>query len=194
MATRIARLKECLALSSVNHKLEILKELTFKAAHSYCVANGVSAQQFGPLLELFLINKFGYKKNNASLCIGDCAKGGSNTEVKASLGGSKRNEFNYVQLRPSHKIDSYLLTAYYLSKENVEAGGDLYVFRVPKVDMCSVILNYGGYAHGTNSEHGRINMESLQDPTSKKEYAIRPSFGDACWRDLLKFRISEEDL
>lgn len=194
MTDRIAKLKECLALSSVNHKVEILKEPTFKDAHSYCVANRVSAQQFGPLLEHFLINKFKYTKNSASLCIGDCVKSGVNTEVKASLGGSKHNEFNYVQLRPSHNIQSYLLTAYYLSKENVETGGDLYVFRVPKVDMCSIILNHGGYAHGTNSEHGRISLESLQDPTSKKEYAIRPSFGDACWRDLLKFRITEEDL
>ena len=60
--------------------------------------------------------------------------------------------------------------------------------------MCSLILKYGGYAHGTNKEYGDIKIEDLNDDKNKKEYAIRPSYGDECWKNILKFRIDEEAL
>jgi hypothetical protein len=53
---------------------------------------------------------------------------------------------------------------------------------------------YGGYAHGTIKEYGAISITDLQDENNKKEYALRPSFGDKCWLDIMKFRINEEQL
>ena len=191
---RILKLKEHLTLSTINHEQEILKETTLKNAHMYCVLHNVSAQQYGPLLEKYIRIKNKFVKNTAAACNGDCSKDNQNAEIKASLGGAKHNKFNWVQLRVSHDIDYYILTAYYLTSKNVEAGGDLYVFRVKKEDMLPLIVTYGGYAHGTKAEHGTITLADLKDEKNTKEYAIRPLFDDKCWTDLLKFRVSEEAL
>ena len=72
----------------------------------------------------------------------------------------------------------------------------MYIFRVPKEGMKELILLYGGYAHGTVKEHGKITAEKLElememgvdgkDLHSPiREYAIRPLFGDKCWNALL---------
>ena len=169
-----------------------MKEPTIKHAHVYCVINNVSAQQYGPLLEKYIRFKNKFTKNNASSCNGDCSKDNYNAEVKASLGGSKHNKFNWVQLRVSHDIDYYILTAYHLKHTNVEDLGELYVFKVKKEDMITLISNYGGYAHGTNREHGPITTIDLKDEKNKKEYALRPSYGDKCWQDIQAFRVTED--
>ena len=188
---RVKRLKEHLALTKINHEEQILKQPSLKDAHTYCVIYGVSAQQFGPLLEKYILHTFNFTKNKAEHCIGDCCKDGVNTEIKVSLGGSTHTKFNYVQIRPSHDCDNYLLTAYHLTPENVESEGELYIFRVPKKDMLVLLSSYGGYAHGTNKEHGKISATSF-DHT--KEYALRPAYNDKCWQALLPFRISEAAL
>jgi len=191
---RIKKLKECLECSTINHEQEILKETTLTNAHVYCVINNVSAQKYGPLIEKYIRIKNKFMKNAASECNGDCSKNDKNAEVKASLGGAKHNKFNWVQLRVSHVIDYYILTAYHLTVENVEAGGELYVFLVPKEDMLALIEKHGGYAHGTNNEHGAITIADLKNEKNKKEYALRSSYGDKCWMDIIKFRVSEESL
>jgi hypothetical protein len=170
----IKRLKEHLLLSRTKHDDAILKEKTLKQAHIYCIIHNISAQQYGPLLEKYIINKYNYKKNSASNCIGDCSKEKENIEIKASLGGSTHTKFNYVQIRIGQNITSYLLTAYHLSNSNVEEGGELYIFKISKNDMKELIVSYGGYAHGTVTEHGKITIESLNNEDNKKEYAIRP--------------------
>jgi hypothetical protein len=133
-------------------------------------------------------------KNKAEECTGDCSKDGKNSEVKVSLGGATHTKFNFVQIRPSHDCDTYILTAYHLSLENVAAEGELYVFQVPKSDMKTLVVTYGGYAHGTIKEHGKITMDSLDDEKSIKEYAIRPTIHDDCWKALLAFRVTESEL
>lgn len=190
----IQKLKEHIGLTAINHNEEIMKEKTLKDAHIYCILNNMSAQQFGPLLEKYIIQKFEFKKNKAEDCIGDCCKKSMNYEVKVSMGGAKHNKFNYVQIRPSHKCDIYILTAYHLSLNNVESGGDLYIFKIPKEDMMNILISYGGYAHRTKKENGEITIESLYDITSMKEYAIRPQVNDACWKELMKFSVKEEDI
>ncbi len=191
---RIQKLKDHLSCSTINHEQEFLKETTLHHAHLYCVVKNLSAQQYGPLLEKYIRIKNKFVKNTASECTGDCSKDGKNAEVKASLGGAKHNKFNWVQLRVSQDIQYYILTAYHLISENVETGGELYVFSVPKDDMLPLIVNYGGYAHGTLKEHGAITMADLKDEKNKKEYAMRPSYGDKCWSDIMKFRVSEDSL
>ena len=190
----IKKLKDHLALSTINHEKEIMKETTLKKAHIYCVVNNVSAQKYGPLLEKYILIKNNFVKNTASNCNGDCSKDNKNVEIKASLGGSKHNKFNWVQLRVSHDIDYYILTAYYLSSKNVETGGELYVFSLPKEDMLNLIAKYGGYAHGTNKEHGIITLDNLKDEKNKKEYALRPLYGDKCWDNIIKYRVNDETL
>ena len=191
---RVKRLKEHLALAKTNHEEQVMKKTTLKDAHIYCVIYNVSAQQYGPLLEKYIRTKFNYIKNKAKDCIGDCAKDGKNSEVKVSLGGAKHTKFNFVQLRPSHDCETYILTAYHLISENVDKEGELYIFRVPKSDIKPIIASYGGYAHGTLKEHGAITLKSLNDVKNNKEYAFRPTFNDECWKALLPFRILEKDL
>lgn len=193
-AERVRRLKEHLGLTKINHKEEVLRLSSLKEAHSYCVLHGLSAQRYGPLLEEYIMAKFNYSKNKAKDCIGDCAKDGKNYEVKVSLGGAAHSKFNYVQIRPSHECDEYILTAYHLSAENVEEEGELFVFKIPKADMKQILMSYGGYAHRTVKEHGKITMESLDDAKSMKEYALRPTIGDACWKALMSYRVAESVL
>ena len=191
---RVKRLKEHLTLSKVKHEDQVMKLATLKEAHTYCVINGVSAQQYGPLLERFIRTKFNYIKNKAEDCTGDCSKDGKNSEVKVSLGGATHTKFNFVQIRPSHDCETYILTAYHLSPENVEAEGELYVFKVPKKDIKKIVLSYGGYAHGTIKEHGAITIDYLDDEKSTKEYSLRPTINDDCWKELMAFRVLESAL
>jgi len=190
---RVQLLKAKLANIDVKHDQTIMKEETLKGAHTYCVIHGLSAQQYGPLLEKYIIAKFGFKKNTASSCIGDCVKGGVNVEIKASLGGAKHNKFNYVQIRPSHHVE-YICTAYSLTEGNVEREGEIYVFRISKEAMKTLIVSHGSYAHGTKKEHGDITLEDLNNPANRKEYALRPTYNDACWKDLLAYRIESVDI
>ena len=190
----IESLKKHLCISKTKHNALIMQEKTLKNAHIYCVINNISAQQFGPLLEFYICQKYSYNKNYAKHCKGDCSKNGKNSEIKVSLGGNTHTNFNYVQLRPSHDYDTYILTAYHLCESNVEHGGELYVFKLPKDAMKNIILAYGGYAHGTIKEHGKITIDSLHDTSNKLEYALRPVFNDNCWKALLSFRIDESDI
>jgi hypothetical protein len=187
------QLKEYLKTSKITHESQIITKETLKLAHIYCILNRLSAQQYGPLLEKFIINKFNFKKNNASAGIGDCSKDNKNVEIKASLGGAENNKFNYVQIRLNHNIDYYLLTAYNISDNNVNNYGDLYIFKLTKSDIIKLIFKYGGYAHGTIKKFGEITMENLNNE-SDKEYAIRPKLNDKCWNELLNYRISEDEL
>jgi len=187
----IEKLKDHLNSIHVNHESEILKEETLKSAHMYCVINNISSQQYGPILEKYIISKYKYSKNKPENCTGDCMnKEGVNVEIKVSLGGSKHTKFNYVQIRPFHSCGVYLMTAYHLCMDNVDTGGELYIFNVPKEELNKLLVSYGSYAHGTIKELGKITEESLVN--TSKEYALRPSFNDPCWKALLPFRVQAD--
>jgi hypothetical protein len=190
----VQALKEYLLKSSLHHETQVLQKQTLKEAHIYCLLESISAQQYGPLLEKYIITKYGFVKHPSSNGIGDCSKNGENVEIKTSLGGSHHNKFNFVQIRIAQPIHTYLFTAYHLNSENVEKEGDLYLFRIPKPDMKQLLVQHGGYAHGTLKEYGKITMKSLEEETNTKEYALRPKFMDSCWNDLVRFQIAESDL
>ena len=154
----------------------------------------MSAQQYGPLLERFIRTTFNYVKNNANDCTGDCSKDGKNSEVKVSIGGATHSKFNFVQIRPAHDCDNYILTAYHLCHDNVADEGELYIFKISKDAIKKLIVLHGGYAHGTIKEHGAITTDSIDVEHVIKEYALRPSINDDCWKAMLPFRISETEL
>lgn len=185
------KLKNILLLSRCNHKKEIIKQSSnIKDAHIYCKVNQLSGQISGPLIEFYIKNTYNMIKNNSSLCIGDVKYKNKNIEIKISTGGKENNKFNYVQLRINHNCD-YILTAYYLSNENLKEMGELFIFKLNKLNMKNIILKYGTYAHGTIQKLGIINKKDLNDPNNDKEYAIRPKYGDKCWNELLKYRITD---
>ena len=186
----VTRLRYILGLSNCNHKIEIMKERDIKYAHIYCKINQLSGQVSGPLIEQYIKDKYEMIKNKASLCIGDLQYNQTNIEIKVSNGGKDNNRFNYVQLRMNHACE-YILTAYYMNESNIDIMGELFIFRLKKSDIKPIILNYGGYAHGTIQKLGLITKEDLEDETNDKEYAIRPKYGDKCWQELLNFRVDE---
>lgn len=177
-----SKLIDILNEPKINHFIEISKMLTIHAAHTYCKAHKLHGSSAGFLIEKYIINKYDMKKLKATDGCGDAQFNGVNIEIKASFGGFAHNRFNYVQIRPHHLIDHYLLTAYYLDKSNINTDGELFMFGLSKSVMNEFIQKFGQYAHGTKSDHYR------------NEYAIRPVFGDPCWNELIKYRISELDI
>ena len=178
----------------VDHNIEIMKKKTLKDAHIYCIENNISSQIYGPLLERYIREKYGYLKNKISDCNGDMYKNGKNIEIKTSLGGKEHNKFNFVQIRPFHKCDYYILTCYHLCADNIDQLGQLYIFYLTESNMIEILLKHGQYAHGTMNQHGPITIENLLNKEKLMEYSLRPKFGDSCWNDLLKYRTSENQL
>lgn len=183
-------LKHILNISKCDHRLEILNQPDLKQAHIYCKINQLSGQVSGPLLEFYIKRKYNMTKNSSSSCIGDLQYNHTNFEIKISNGGKYHNKFNYVQLRINHDCE-YILTAYYINEDNIETYGELFIFKLNKFNIRTLIMKYGGYAHGTKSKLGEITETDLENTTNDKEYAIRPTYGDKCWMELLQFRIQE---
>lgn len=195
-----SKLREQLNLLDINHEDHIMELSSLKDAHSYCFIHKITGPQFGTLLQNYIISKFGYTKNKSSKCVGDCYKNCENFEIKASLGTTKKTKtkiktkYNYVQIRPNHECDTYILTAYHVSFENIKNAGELYIFKISKEEIKKLIVAYGGYAHGTIKEHGKITIESINDETKTVLYALRPTINTKCWNALLAFRITEDML
>jgi hypothetical protein len=182
------KLKEILQTSKSFHKIEIMKEPDIKHAHIYCKIHKLSGQLLGPLIEHYIQNNYIMIRNKPSLCNGDLYYNKTNFEIKVSNGGKENNKFNYVQIRINHDC-KYILTAYYLSDENVENEGELFIFLLNKIDMKNVIVKYGGYAHGTKKKLGEITKDDLDNVLNNKEYALRPKYESKCWNELLRFRV-----
>ena len=178
-----------------NHKKEIIKCETIKDTHIYCKINNLTGQQMGPLIEFYIKEKFSMEKNKAGDCIGDCKdRFLEDNEIKASGGGKNHNSYNYVQLRLNHKLHNYIFTAYYLTNRNYMNGGELFIFKIKKETLYSLINEHGQYAHGTVSKLGKITIEDLKKDNNTKEYCLRPKYGDKLWGKLLKYRVNESDL
>jgi hypothetical protein len=167
-----------------------MNQLTLKRAHIYCKIHQLSGQESGHLIEYYIKNKYGMIKNNSSSCNGDLQHNQTNFEIKASNGGKENNKFNYVQLRMNHSCE-YILTAYHINYDNIETEGELFIFKLTKINIKKLIFKYGGYAHGTKQKLGKIIEADLENPINDKEYAIRPKYGGKCWNELLQFRVQE---
>jgi len=142
------KLELILKKSKINHVKEILKNSSIKYAHIYCLINNINGPKAGTLIERYIQEKYQMKKIKSSDCKGDMLYKGINIEIKSSIGGHSHNKFNYVQIRLNHVCD-YILTAYYLSNENVKELGKMYIFRLSKSEIKNIIELYGSYAHGS---------------------------------------------
>jgi hypothetical protein len=134
------------------HQNEI-RNASIKDAHLYCLLANVPSAMVGRLLEARI--------GGASPSI----------DIHVSLkSGVQKKQFHYTQVRICDEIEVYLMTAYDLSEDNAEHGGDLYVFRVGKDAMADLLRRYG------------------------RDDALRPVVGGRCWNALMPFRVFAQDL
>ncbi len=150
------------------------------------------SQSWSTVLESHICKRFNISKISASECRGDarCERTNEYIEIKVSLGGKNGTKFNFVQLRPHHHIDCYLFLCY---DHTVGEYGEYHYFKIPKSVVNDLLPIYGGYAHGTVKEYGKITADSIKGHLDKKvEYALRPKKGDRLWNELLKWRCVDE--
>lgn len=177
-------------ISRKDHLSAIMNQPTLKDAHVYCKIHNFSGQFSGPSIEKYIGKKYNMTKISASECNGDLRCNETNIEIKVSNGGKENNKFNYVQLRMNHNC-IYIFTAYYIDESNIDQLGELFIFKLNKDNIKEIVAKHGGYAHGTVGELGKITLDDLNTENNQKEYALRPKYGDNCWKDLLQFRVDE---
>jgi hypothetical protein len=141
----------------------------------------LSSNQWGPMLEKYIKELFLLKKpkNNTS---GDgCSMNNKKIEIKVSLGDSN-GQFNFVQIRPDHDIDYYILMCYNVFDDEL---GKIYWFLCPSGELYKLLPEYGSYAHGTITKLGKIEPHNIYG--HNHEYALRPNVikKTALWNKLI---------
>lgn len=121
---------------------------------------------------------------------GDGNKNGINYEIKTSI-HAKKSKINFVQIRPDHNVDSYIFIAYNMYEN--DTIGKAHIFKVPSNIVYEMIVNYGGYAHGTCAKLGKITIDNVKGRNC--EYALRcnPNAKQGknfeLWNELLKYEV-----
>lgn len=153
----------------------------------------LNPQAYGAVLEAWAKNFLGMTKVTDKLS-GDLHSKGKNYEVKCSV-SSKTGSFNYLQIRPHHQIDEYILINYSIELDEV-----IWI-KIPSKKLYELFPDFGGYAHGTEVTHGKITMESIAENIEKQyEYVLRPNMEKPgtkphkLWIELSKYIIDEEEI
>lgn len=149
----------------------------------------LSSQSWSPMFERELKKRLniGQKINEIS---GDGQYNDSKetVEIKVSL-GCEKHCLNFVQIRPHHNCDKYLLMGY-----NIYEGelGRVYIFEIPHQKIVDMILSYGDYAHGTIKKQGEITLENMEK--NMYEYSLRVNLlnekGKKIWNELLNYETT----
>lgn len=138
--------------------------------------------------------KMGPKKNQTS---GDATKSEYNYEIKYS-GHANKSKWNFVQIRPDHDVQLYLLLGYNMDDESNKDIGKGYVFKVPAKNMYKLVIDYGGYAHGTIDKLGKITKDNIKGRNC--EYALRcnpnskKGKNKEIFNELIKYEVNYSDL
>lgn len=136
-----------------------------------CLYYGITSQAYGPGAQKVVKNICGFKKETKE-DRGDYVYKNKSIEYKFSI-ANHDGGINFVQLRPSYKVDFYILS-YYDPKTSDEDTLENFVCR--SRDLYLLLPEFGGYAHGTISENGRITNENiLKNIKHGCEYALRPN-------------------
>ena len=121
---------------------------------------------------------------------GDASINGLNIEIKCST-HAKLSSFNFVQIRPGHNVQCYLFVGYNLW--HGDALGKEYLFKIPSEDLYKIVVEHGGYAHGSKTALPAITLATMKG--NGYEYALRvdPNTRGRCkqmlWDKLLKYKV-----
>jgi len=148
--------------------------ITLKDYAIECLYYGVSPQAYGSGAQAVVKNICGFKKETKE-DRGDFIYKNKAIEYKFSIANSD-GKINFVQLRPSHKIDYYILSYY----DPKETGPDMLEnFVCRSRDLYLLLPEFGGYAHGTVKKNGKITNENIEKNIEHGcEYALRPNTKD----------------
>jgi len=121
---------------------------------------------------------------------GDGHKNGKNYEIKVSI-HAKKSKINFVQIRPDHDVNEYIFIAYNMYENDTIGKG--HIFKISSKKVYELVVNYGGYAHGTCAILGKITINNIKGRNC--EYALRcdpnakrgKSFD--LWNELLKWEV-----
>ena len=183
-------LLERLRSGSANAKQDLLFEQESPRDACIVAKSYLTPQSYGTRLEKW-IKAYLNLSNKVDNLSGDASQGTKTFEIKVSI-EDKNGGFNYVQLRPTHSVDAYIILNYSITLDEVTW---LYI---PHGNMASLINEWGGYAHGTLSQQGPITIQSIQD--NSYEYCIRPNMhkpntkAGKAWQELTNYRVSEDEL
>ena len=163
-------------------KSEVINTTSTRSAFIVSKAT-LSSQQYGAALESHIKTKFQWGGQTDNKSGDSTTPKGNRIEIKCSIEDAKGG-FNYVQIRPSHTVDYYLLANYSISTDEV-------IFLLcPKKEFVDLVVSNGQLAHGTNDASFEY-----------KEYAYRPKMhgrlgtkGREQWENLQQWRVSEEVL
>ena len=136
-----------------------------------CIEYGLSPQQYGDGAQSIAGRLCNFQKEVLEDA-GDFRDGEYSVEFKFTI-ANPNGKINFVQIRPSYKIDYYILVVY----DPCMYGDDLFeVFVCKSKDLYDLLPEFGGYAHGTVKENGQITQENIEKKLSFGcEYALRPN-------------------
>jgi hypothetical protein len=169
-------------------ELEILPEDLLERCIIY--KSFYSSNTYSLRLENDLKNIFNLK-NKLDKTSGDATTtSGKTVEIKVSLGNL---DFNFVQIRPNHKVDYYILLIYDISVDEI---GKIHFLFFKSHELYNLIPKFGEYSHGTIKVLGRIT----QTFNKRLEYSLRPSRNTRkkkrfeLWKEFLEYEKTEEEI
>ena len=178
------KIKDLLKMESVVNRIQHCNSLTEK-----CILAREFLSPQSTHIESIIKKdlEIGNPKNESS---GDGCKNDVNYEIKVSL-HAKQSKLNFVQIRPDHDIDYYILIAYNMYHDSEDELGKGYIMKVPSIDMYDLVIKYGGYAHGSCKKLGNITSDNLRGRNC--EYALRcnpnvvSGVNQEIWNQLLQY-------
>lgn len=168
---------------------EKLNKATTLTEKFLILRDAVNAQSAGKKVEAMIMKdlNIGPPLDKTS---GDGNKNNINYEMKFSL-HDKDGKFNFVQIRPDHKIDFYIVGGYNIWEGEI---GKAYICKVPSEELYKLIPEYGGYAHGTVEEYGEITCDNIKGRNC--EFALRPNPNGKegtkpkkLWNEIKKYEV-----
>jgi len=163
-------------------KYDVINETNSRNA--FIVAKSqLSPQQYGAALESHFKTKFGWGGQTDNKSGDATTPKGSKIEIKVSVEDAKGG-FNYVQIRPNHSVDYYLLANYSISTDEV------ILLRCPKEEFISTVADHGQLAHGTKD----ADFEYKEFAYRPKMHGKKGSKGRKLWDAIATWRVSEKEL